>query len=341
MKIKAIIILISLFIFSLFITSSCISNKVSEPKPSSVISSSKILKIGNSNYPGYRPWQIAQETGIFAKNNISVDFRLYEYAESLKFMADGQLDGNNQTLSDTITLLGNNSKVDQVIVLCFDISNGADKIIVRKEIKKVADLKGKKVAVEIGSIDHFLLLLGLKKAGINPKNVNIVNLDLSSSVVAFVEGQVDAVATFVPYSNEAFKRPGSHTLFTSKDFPGAIPDLIAVKKQLITERPEVVQALVKSWFDSQKFIQENPEKSYKMMAESSGISVEEYKQQEASIKFFTLEDNLRIFQNGKDRNYLPYAAEEIGKFLLENKIIKQMPNFSNLLDDRFIKALAK
>ena len=52
-----------------------------------------------------------------------------------------------------------------VIILITDYSNGNDMIVARPGIRSVADLKGKKIGVEIGLVDHLLLLDGLKKTG--------------------------------------------------------------------------------------------------------------------------------------------------------------------------------
>jgi len=74
-------------------------------------------------------------------------------------------------LNDTISAVATGS--DQVIVLVNDNSTGNDKIIVKDGINSIVDLKGKKVAAEPGTVDHFLLLLGLKKSWYVPRRYSV------------------------------------------------------------------------------------------------------------------------------------------------------------------------
>jgi NitT/TauT family transport system substrate-binding protein len=341
MKLRTIVCLIAVFWVSLMVAVSCTPS----PRPTANTSpatphSTTPIRLGFSNWPSFLSWQVAEESEIFAKNNGDVDLKFYDYEKSIQVMAQGQLDANLQTLSDTLTSIANSSQPEQVIVLLTDASYGGDAIIVRKGINNIGDLKGKKVATQLGAIDHFLLLLGLKKAGLKETDIQLKNLDQRATVAAFVEGQVDAVGLYLPYTKEALKLPGSKVLFSSKDFPTAIPSHLVVDRKLIEERPQDVQSLVNTWFDTLDFIRNNPEISYKIMADYIGVSVKEFKEYEGEIKFFSPAENLKAFKPGSDMTALSYAAQEISKFLLDNGIIKKQPDLSRLFDDRFIKAYA-
>ncbi|WP_273247285.1 ABC transporter substrate-binding protein, partial [Limnospira indica] len=108
---------------------------------------------------------------LFAANNVAVNLIWFDgYLDSINAMTAGQLDANTQTLNDTIASVAAGS--DQVIVLVNDNSTGNDKIIVREGINTVADLRGKSIAVEEGTVNHFLLLLGLEQAGLTQADIN-------------------------------------------------------------------------------------------------------------------------------------------------------------------------
>ncbi len=83
------------------------------------------------------------------------------YLESMEAFAAGQLDGNCQTLNDTISCAAD-AVHGEVIILVNDNSAGNDKIIVTEDINTVEDLKGKKVAVEEGIANDFLQSLALE-----------------------------------------------------------------------------------------------------------------------------------------------------------------------------------
>lgn len=298
------------------------------------------IRLGFANWPGFLIWQVAKEENLFAKNKIDVYLKYYSYSESLKAIAEGKLDANSQALSDTLTLIANSKNFDPVIILTIDKSNGGDAIIVSNEIKKISDLKGKKVATLKGGVGHYLLLLGLKKAGLKPNDIQLIDLDESGAVAAFVEKQVDAAALYIPYTFEALKQPGSKILFSSKDFPNAIPDIMVVNREIIEKRPEDVQLLVNTWFDTLNHLRENREKSYKIMADYIGVSVGEFQKYISGIRIINLEENLKFFQESGSES-LPSAARQISQFLVDTGMIKEKPDLSKLFDSRFIKAYAE
>lgn len=335
MKIHKLLSLISIFLISLTVAVSCTPSQ----QATNTTATSTPVQMGYSGWPGWFPWAVANEQNLFAKNNVQVDLRWFDgYLDSMNAMNAGQLDANCQTLDQTISSVSNGS--DQVVVLVNDNSTGNDKIVVREGINSIADLRGKKVAAEEGTVDHFLLLLGMKEAGMTQADVEFLPLETGAAAAAFAAGRVDAAAVYAPFTTKALERPGSKELFSSKDFPGAIPDHLVVSRKMINERPQDVQALVNTWFNTLDFVQANQEKSLEIMAQRAGVSVEDYKTYDAGTTIFTVEQNLQAFQPGNDMNSLHYAAKEINNFLLEADLIKRTPDLSRMFDDRFVKAYA-
>jgi NitT/TauT family transport system substrate-binding protein len=340
MKLRKLLSLFALFFLSLILVVSCAPSQSNTSSSNSATSSqTATIQMGFSIWPGWLPWQVAQEQKLFEANKVNVSLKWFDgYLDSINALTAGQLDANTQTLNDTISSVAAGG--DQVIVLVNDNSTGNDKIIAKEGINTIADLKGKTVAVEEGTVDHFLLLLGLKKAGLTQADIKLQPLETGSAAAAFVAGQVDAVGVFAPFTNKALERAGSKELFSSKDFPGSIPDHLVVTRKLIKERPQDVQNLVNTWFASLDYIKANQEKAYEIMAKRAGVTVDEYKKYASGTKIFSLEDNLKAFSAGNNISSLPYAAKEISKFLLEANLAKQTPELSQLFDDQFIKAYA-
>ena len=334
---------IILFLATLTFTVSCV-NPATYIKTTNEINSASsagvgAVRLGFSAWPGWFPWQVAQDEGIFKANAVQVDLKWFDgYLESISTLTAGQIDANSQTLGDTVSSVSGGA--DQVVVLVNDNSTGNDKVIVREGINAIADLKGKKVAAEEGTVDHFLLLLGLKKAGLSPKDIQFVPLETGKAAAAFVGGQVDAVAVFAPFTTQALKRPGSKELFTSKNFPGAISDHLVFTRKFVNEHPDQVQALVDSWFATLDYMKTNQDKSYKTMAKRAGVTVNEYKEYADGTRLFTIEENLKAFQPGSNMTSLQSAAQEMSKFLQEVGLAATNPDISKLFDDRFIKAYA-
>jgi NitT/TauT family transport system substrate-binding protein len=307
---------------------------------SSSVAGTGAASLGFSAWPGWFPWQVAQEQKIFDANKASVALKWFDgYLESISTLTAQQIDANSQTLNDTISAVSGGA--DQVVVLVNDNSTGNDKVIVSQDINTIADLKGKKVAAEEGAVDHFLLLLGLKQAGVSPQDIQFVPLETGKAASAFVAGQVDAVAVFAPFTTQALKRPGSKELFSSKDFPGAIPDHLVVTRKFLEKNPEQVQAMVDSWFATLDYMKTNPDEAIAIMAKRANVSIDEYKEYAKGTQIFTIEENLKAFQPGNDMTSLSFAAGEMTKFLEEVGLAKQKPDINQLFDDRFVKAYAE
>ncbi|MGC1306217.1 MAG: ABC transporter substrate-binding protein [Phormidesmis sp.] len=329
------------FVCALFFTVSCGgSTPDSAPDSAGGAADAPPIVIGYSNWPGWWPWAIAEQEGLFAANNVNVEMKWFDgYIESMEALAAGQLDGNCQTLNDTISFAADAAN-GMVAVLVNDNSAGNDKIIVTEDINAVTDLKGKKVAVEEGVVDDFLLTLALEDAGLSREDVEILPLETGAATAAFAAGQADAVGAFPPFWLTALEREGSKELVTSNDFPGAIPDLLVMSQTIIDERPEDVQAIVNTWFDVLAFMEENPDKADEIMATRADITIEELQQLKGGTRMFTLEDNLEAFSDGEGIKHMPAAAKEMAEFMVGVGFIPEAPELNPILDDQFVQAYA-
>jgi NitT/TauT family transport system substrate-binding protein len=224
-------------------------------------------------------------------------------------------------------------------VLVNDNSTGNDQIIAREGIASVADLKGKTVAVEQGTVDHFLLLLALQKAGLKFDDVTVKGLPTADAAAAFKAGQVDAVGAFAPFTTTALERAGSKTIATSKEFPGAIPDHLVFSADFVAQHPTEVQAVVKTWFDTLAWITANKDKAIAIMAEKAGVSVDDYRSYDAGTSIFTKEQNLSAFASGSTPANLDYMAAQIADFLVTTGLAPAKPSLDGLFEPKFVKAL--
>jgi len=302
---------------------------------SSEASRSTKITLGFSAWPGWFPWQVAEEQDMFSRNGINVELRWFDnYTDSLNALSAGSIDANSQTLNDTLASIS--SGVSQTIVLINDNSTGNDKIIAREGIDSVADLKGKKIAVEQGTVDHYLLLLALSQAGLTQQDIQLYPLSTSAAALAFTSGQVDAVGAFAPFTSVALGRAGSRAIATSAEFPGAIPDHLVVRPELIKEHPKMVQGLVNTWFDTINWIKRNPTEAAKIMAERGGVSVAEYQNYDAGTTIFTRRQNLDAFTPGTTPAHLNYQAIQIADFIVASGIAQRRPSLDGLFDQRFV-----
>jgi NitT/TauT family transport system substrate-binding protein len=296
------------------------------------------ITLGYSAWPGWFPWAVAKEQKLFEKNNVDVELKYFDsYTDSLNALSTGAIDGNSQTLNDTLVSVSGGAK--QTIVLVNDNSTGNDKIIARQGITSVADLKGKKVAVEQGTVDHYLLLLALAEAKLTEKDITLVPMPTADAAAAFKGGQVDAVGAFAPFTSTALELAGSKAIATSVEFPGAIPDHLVLKADLVKNRPEVAQALVNTWFDTMKWIKDNKDPAIGIMSGVGKVSPDEYKSYDAGTTIFTRQQNLDAFTPGTTPQHLNHQAASIVDFMMSTGLAKTKPSLDGLFDDQFVKAV--
>ncbi|MFV2020064.1 aliphatic sulfonate ABC transporter substrate-binding protein [Micromonospora sp. LOL_023] len=302
-------------------------------------SGSQTVRLGFSAWPGWFPWQVAQEQGLFEANGVDVELTYFDsYTDSLTALATGNLDANSQTLNDTLSSVSGGAS--QTVVLVNDNSTGNDQIIAAPGIDSVADLAGKRVAIEEGTVDHYLLLLALAEAGLSADDVEISPLLTDAAAAAFLAGQVDAVGVFAPFTTTALGLDGSRAIATSADFPGAIPDHLVFDSEFVAGQPEQVQAVVDTWFDTLEWIADNPDEAIDIMAAQAGVSVEDYRTYDAGTTIFSLAENQAAFEPGDTPANLDFQARSIAEFLVETGLVDEAPSTDGLLDGQFVAAVS-
>ena len=303
--------------------------------PSATTAPDAPVRIGYSAWPGWFPWKVSEDKGLFTAAGVPVRLTWFDgYLDSINALNAGQLDCNSQTLGDTISSVAGGA--DLQVVLTNDISSGNDQIIAAPGIRSVTDLRGKKIAAEQGTVDHYLLLLGLKKARISEKDITFVPLETGAAAAAFVAGKVDAVGVFAPFTTQALKRPGSTTLYSSRDFPGAISDHLVCSRAFVAKNPQKVQKIVNSWFATLRQIKAEPGPSMAILAKRAGVSEADYKAYDAGTTIYSLEKNREVFKPGTTMTSLPYAAEQISAFLQAVGLAKSAPKLEGLLEPTFV-----
>lgn len=298
------------------------------------------IKVGLSDWPGWVAWYVAEQQGYFKKYGADVKLVWFaNYTDSISALSAGQLDANSQTWSDTLVPLAKG--IPLKVVLVNDNSAGNDALMVGPSIKRFADLKGKTIALEEFSVSHFLLVSALQKNGMSLKDVKVVNLSAGDAAAAFLSGRVAAAVVWNPWVNKIQTSGKGRALFSSRDIPGLIPDLlVAREKSLAAHRKDFI-GMINAWYATEKFIREQPAAAAKIMAKVVSMPPEEYKVFLSGTRFFGEKDNLQAFAAASDPFSLLGVAPTIAKFLLENKLMEGKADFAKGLDSSLVKEVAK
>lgn len=322
---------------ALLLTAGLLTAGCADAPGSSARADGGTVRLGYSAWPGWFPWKVAEEQGFFEDNGVAVELTYFDsYTDSINALNTGNLDANSQTLNDTLASVSGGA--EQTVVLTNDNSTGNDAIIAAPGITSVAQLKGKRVAAEQGTVDHFLLLLALEEAGLTEEDVEFTPLLTDAAAAAFVSGRVDAVGVFAPFTTTALSREGSTVLASSEDFPGAISDHLVFDEEFVEANGESVQGVVDAWFDALAWIADNRDAAVKTMAEQGGVTPAEYAEYDAGTTILTKEQNLAAFAPGDTAAHLDHQARVLSDFLTSTGLAEQAPDLDGLFDETFVEA---
>ncbi|AZN43585.1 sulfonate ABC transporter substrate-binding protein [Paenibacillus albus] len=153
-------------------------------------------------------------------------------------------------------------------------SPNSEGILVPKDSKitSLADLKGKKVALNKGSNVHYLLVKALEKAGVNYNDITTVFLPPGDARVAFENGTVDAWVIWDPFLAAAQTATGAKVLTDGKDLVSNIEYYLASRK--FAEANEPVIAAFKEELDKiDKWAEENQKDVAALLSPQLGIDI--------------------------------------------------------------------
>jgi len=175
-------------------------------------------------------------------------------------------------------------------VLMSDESRGADGIVTKAEIRGLPDLKGKKVAANLGWPGHFFLLYNLQKEGVRFDDVPITNMDADKAGAAFVSGSLDAAVTWEPWLSKATSGQNGKILISTADLPGVILDVMLVRDGSVKNRSKAIQAFVDGYYKAFEAYQSDKAGGTKIMAEALGLQPEEFEAMTQGFRFISADE---------------------------------------------------
>ncbi len=289
------------------------------------------VSIGISGWTGFAPLTLAKEAGIFKKNGLDVTIKKIPQASRHLALLSGDIQCAATTVETWVVWNANGVPTKQIFQL--DKSYGADGMVVRNTIGKIADLKGKSVLASApGTAPYFTLAWMLKKNGLSVKDVTVVNMEPGPAAQAFIAGQMDAAMTYEPYLSAVREAPQAGKIIaTTLDYP-MIMDTFGCTNDFIAKNDKIAKALADSYFEAIDMIAKDPAKSNTIMGADVKQTGEVFAKSSAYLRWQDKAANKAFFAG-------PHAAfsNEAADLLLELGIIKAKPDMGALADTRFVQ----
>jgi len=148
-------------------------------------------------------------------------------------------------------------------------------ILVAKDspIKSVAELKGRKVALNKGSNVHYLLVRALEDAGLKYSDITPVYLPPADARAAFERGSVDAWVIWDPFQSAAEKQLQARTL---RDGSGLVDNhqFYLATRTYAEKNPQVIGVLVEEIRGVGEWVKGNLDEATRQVAPLIGLSPE-------------------------------------------------------------------
>ncbi|MBK1615792.1 sulfonate ABC transporter substrate-binding protein [Rubrivivax gelatinosus] len=151
----------------------------------------------------------------------------------------------------------------------------AEALVVPKDspLRSVAELKGRKVALNKGSNVHYLLVRLLQKHGLSYADIQPVFLPPADARAAFERGAIDAWAIWDPFLAAVEKQAGARQL---ADGRGVVNNYLfyLAERGYAQRHPQVIQALFEDLGEQGRWVRANLRQAAERIAPLQGLDVE-------------------------------------------------------------------
>jgi NitT/TauT family transport system substrate-binding protein len=341
--------------------------KVEVPKlspPAPFLLKDNTVPIEISEYAGYAGL-IAANGGLDANEN-SLFFKNHGFKVKLTVSEDETWSELNEgkiaasaTTVDVLAAYGR--QLHAVVPAQIGFSRGADGIVVRTDIKRINQLKGKTIAsAQFTEVDFFIRYLaqeaglqvnalGSLDAAPHPDRLNVVYTeegfgagDLFLSDIKSGKNRLAGCVTWEPKVSEVVSGSGgqAHVLTTNRNLL-IVADVLIVHRGFAQENPKIVQGLVQSLLEGNRMMRDRPEQYLDVVGRAFKWDREETKRELANVHLSNLPENLAFFSGAIDAAGSFGGIYQSAVLAYGSDIIKDPPDPSRFADGAALQAVEK
>lgn len=291
------------------------------------------LRIGTNLWPGYEPLYVARDQRVFQ----SLDVQLIEYraaGQVLNGLRKGTINMAALTLDEAVRISASGIPIE--VIWLFNISDGADQLLARPGISQISELSGKRIGIESNALGAYLWQRFLSLNHLNAADYELVGLDLAAHAQALTNGEVDAVMTFEPEKSKLL-RLGAKALFTSKEVPGEVLDVLIVRKTGDNAPTTAqIQQFIRQYHQHFQQMQQNWQGWYPQLNKRLKLSEQELVQTYGELQIPSVTMQIQLLSNQVKMQKIMQDYQQV---LLDIGMISQPCDCTNLINTRYLEAL--
>jgi sulfonate transport system substrate-binding protein len=205
----------------------------------------------------------------FAKEGAKVEYDLFLSGPlAVEAAAGDHVDLLNVGNIPPVIARANGIDVKVIAKSAFNPATNAVLVSPNSSIQTIEDLKGKKVAVQVGSSVHYFLSQVLAQKGLTLADVQLVNLPGPDQGPALESGNVDAIVLWMPYRTQLEMAGKARVLVDSAHFSGGI-GVFMVRNEFGKQNPKLVQCFLKATKEANNYLKKHPQEALKLLAANS------------------------------------------------------------------------
>jgi NitT/TauT family transport system substrate-binding protein len=341
--------------------------KVEVPKlspPAAFQFKDNIVPIEISEYAGYAGLIAANggmeptENSLFFKNHgFKVKLSISE-DESWSELNEGKIAASVTTV-DVLAAYGR--QLHAVVPAQIGFSRGADGVVVRTDIKRINQLKGKIIAsAQFTEVDFFIRYLaqeaglqvnalGSLDAAPNPDRLNVVYTgdgfeagDLFLNDVKSGKNRLAGCVTWEPKVSEVVSGSGgqAHILTTNRNLL-IVADVLIVHRGFAQEQPKIVQGLVQGLLEGNRLMRDKPDQNIDVVARAFKWNRDKAAQELKNVHLSNLPENLAFFSGAIDAAGSFGGIYQSAVLAYGSDVIKDPPDPSRFADIAALQAIDK
>jgi aliphatic sulfonates family ABC transporter substrate-binding protein len=293
------------------------------------------LNLGFQNTSWGTVAMVAEAEKTFEKAGANVKFhRFGSGKETRDAMISGRIDVG--VLGGTPFIVGA-AKGDMGAIGIAMYAGKTNAIVAAKDsgIKTVKDLKGKRVASQLGSATNYVFLNKiLPKFGLSKDDVHVVNVTFQNQVAAIVGKSADAFAGVEPFPSVAEVEGLGHAVIDYSQFDMQ-PVFLAVNTPVLEKRKQDLVAFMRGWLAAAAIVNKEPDRAVKIVWNQ--FKAQGYDTKEAVFKLMLTKLEVKPEYVPDLKQYLHEQSE----VLVKEKQIRDMPDWSKILDTSVLAQATK
>jgi NitT/TauT family transport system substrate-binding protein len=292
----------------------------------------KPYKVGYNAWIGSIAFFVAEQKGFFKDEGLDVQKKSFSSpGDGLKPLLSGDLDAVLSTADSVLTVV-DKAPGQLKIVYLTDTSAGADAIVAKKGINGVKELKGKKVAATLGQCNQLLLDKALEKAGLTEKDIQLVNMNPDDAGAAFAAGQLDAAVTWEPWITKVSGEKTGHVIFSSKETPNLILDVLAVNTKAAAKKTAETRAFLRGLNRGYDYVLAHPDEAAALAGKALEQKADEVKPMLDKVNLYSKSKNLEVLAGPAAE-----ASKQIAKFFKDHQVNDTLVDTTTLFDASYLK----